>query len=314
VTFRYHAHGLRVDSDVALPLPPADPDDARGTDLVLRRRPDRPVPATDPAGDPIARVCDRNGVPFYSITGDGDGTRLRYPGMCEFVGDPGLRDVGVTLAPGRDPGVIPVLASGMLLALHLRLRGELVLHASAVGVGEAALAFVGASGMGKSTVATVLCTAGHPLLSDDVLRVLLRPDGVVAYPGSTETRLRDAARPLAAGLTGRPTADGRLAVAPGSLAGSPRPLAACVVPLPSRECDRVQVRRLSGARALMLLSRFPRIPGWVQPATLAREFEQLADLVTRVAVFEARIPWGPPFAPDLPADLLDRLGLDSVQR
>jgi hypothetical protein len=314
VTFRYHAHGLRVDSDIALPLPPADPNDARGNDLVLRRRPDRPVPTTDPSGDPIARVCDRNGTPFYSITGDDAGTRLRYPGMCEFAGGPGLRDVGVTLAPGRDPGVIPVLASGMLLALHLRLRGELVLHASAVGVGKAALAFVGASGMGKSTMATVMCGAGYPLLTDDVLRVQLRPDEVVVHTGSTETRLREAAQPLADGLASRRTADGRLAVAPGSFVGPPIPLAACVVPQPSRECDRVRIRRLSGARALLLLSRFPRIPGWVQPTALAREFEQLADLVTRVVVYEARIPWGPPFAPDLPADLLVRLGLDAVQR
>jgi hypothetical protein len=168
--------------------------------------------------------------------------------------------------------------------------------------------------MGKSTIATVLCGAGHPLLTDDVLRVQLRPDGVVAHAGSTETRLRDAAQPLAAGLPGRRTADGRLAVAPGNVAGSPRPLAACVVPRPSRECDRVEVRRLRGAHALMLLSRFPRILGWTQPATLAGEFEQLGDLVTRIAVFEARIPWGPPFAPDLPGELLDRLGLGPVQR
>jgi hypothetical protein len=92
------------------------------------------------------------------------------------------------------------------------------------------------------------------------------------------------------------------------------PLAACVVPLPSREHDRVQVRRVAGGRALMLLSRFPRILGWRQPTTLAREFEQLADLVGRVRVFEARIPWGPPFAPDLAADLLAGVGLDAVQR
>jgi hypothetical protein len=311
VSFRYHAHGLRVDSDTALPLPMATSGDGQRDDLVLRRRPDQAVPTTDPDGDPIARACDRDGTAFYSIAGDDNRTRLRYPGLCEFAGKAGMRDVGVTLAPGRDPGVIPVLASGMLLALHLRLRGELVLHASAVGVGEAALAFVGASGMGKSTMATVLCGAGHPLLTDDVLCVQLRPDRVMVHPGSTETRLRDPAQPLANGLPGRRTADGRLAVAPGSLAGRPLLLAACVVPLPSRECDRVQVRQLSGASALMLLSRFPRIPGWTQPATLAREFEQLADLVTRVAVFEARIPWGPPFARDLTSD---GFGLDAVQR
>jgi hypothetical protein len=314
VSLRYHAHGLRIDSDVALALPAAGADRTGPCDLVLRRSPDRPVPEGDPDGELIARATDRDGTAFYSVALDHRRTRLRYPRLCEFVGDTGLQEVSVALAPGRNPGLIPVLAGGMLVALHLRLRGDLVLHASAVRVGGAALAFVGASGMGKSTMATVLCAAGHPLLTDDVLRAQLTPDGVVVHPGSTETRLRDAARPLASGRPGRHTADGRLAVMPSSVADGPLPLAACVVPLPSREHDRVQVRRVAGGRALMLLSRFPRILGWRQPTTLAREFEQLADLVGRVRVFEARIPWGPPFAPDLAADLLAGVGLDAVQR
>lgn len=305
MTLRYRAHGLLVDSDVALALPGA-PFDLRTPDLVLRRAPDRDVPAGDPDGALLARVADRSGTAFYVIATDGVHTRLRYPDLCEFVGDAGMRAVRVALAPGRDPGVIPVLAGGLLLALHLRLRGDLVLHASAVRVGERAVAFAGASGMGKSTIATVLCAAGHPLLTDDVLRAELRADAVLVHPGSTETRLRDAARPLAAALpgAGRPTADGRLAVTPPGHTGPPVPLAACVVPQPSRELDRVAVRRLTGPRALMLLSRFPRILGWAQQTGAAREFDQLADLVARVGVFEARIPWGPPFAPDLAADLL----------
>ena len=310
----YHAHGLWIDSDVELPLPPADPRHTGASDLVLRRRTDRPVPDGDPEGELIARAAQRDGTAFYSVTVERGRTCLRYPGLCEFVGDTGMREVDVTLAPDRDPGVIPVLATGMLLALHLRLRGDLVLHASAVRVGETALAFVGASGMGKSTMATVLCAAGHALLTDDVLRAQLQPHGVVVHSGSTETRLRDAARPLAEGLPGRRTADGRLAVMAGSLAEGPLPLAACIVPRPSLEHDRVHVRRVGGARALMLLSRFPRIPGWRQACTLGREFEQLADLVAGVGVFEAHIPWGPPFPPDLPIDLLTGAGLDALQR
>lgn len=308
MTFRFRAHGLVIDSDVPLALP-SGPENGRA-DLVLRRGPDRPVPADDPDGALLARVADRDDTAFYVIATDGDRTVLRYPDLCEFVGDPALREVRVALAPGRDPGVIPVLAGGMLLALHLRLRGELVLHASAVRVGKRAVAFVGASGMGKSTIATVLCAAGHPLLTDDVLRAELGRDAVIVHPGSTETRLRDAARPLADAVAGpgRPTADGRLAVAPAVHTAGPVPLAACVVPQPSREHDRVQVRRLTGPRALMLLARFPRILGWTQPAALAREFDQLADLVARVAVVEARIPWGPPFAPGLAEDLLTAIG------
>ena len=312
MSFRYQAHGLLVDSDVELSLPPAVESGPPMTDLLLQRGPDGPVPVVDPDGEVIARAVDADGTAFYSVATSGMRTRVRYPDLCEFDGDAGLREVVATLAPGRDPGVIPVMAAGMLIALHLRLRGDLVLHASAVGVGEAALAFVGASGMGKSTMATVMCAVGHPLLTDDVLRAQPQAGAVLVYPGSTETRLRDEACSLAASVAGssRRTADGRLAVAPPVHIGGPLPLGACIVPLPDRQHDRVQVRRLAGARALMLLSRFPRIPGWAQPQILAREFEQLADLVARVPVFEARIPWGPPFSPDVPVDLLAGVGLD----
>ena len=313
---RYHAHGLLIASDVELALPRAADDDSRPVDLTLHRHDDRPVPATNPDGELVARVADRDGSPFYIITRTADTVTVRYPGLCEFVSDPLLRGAHVSLAPGQDPDVIPVLAGGLLLALHLRLRGELVLHASAVRVHDAALAFVGASGMGKSTMATLLCAAGHHLLTDDVLRVELYDEVAVARTGAVETRLREAARPLAASVvaTSRNTADGRLAVAPAVHDGAPLPLAACVVPLPSRDHDRVQLSHLTGTRALMMLSRFPRIPGWVEPVTQAREFEQLADLVRRVGVFEARIPWGPPFPPEIPGDLLAGVGLSAAQR
>jgi len=79
--------------------------------------------------------------------------------------------VTVHLHPGADLGLVTVLTAGALLAVHLRLRGELVLPASAVQLGGAALAFVRASGMGKSTLAALLCASGHGLVTDDVLRV-----------------------------------------------------------------------------------------------------------------------------------------------
>jgi hypothetical protein len=310
VTRRYHAHGLLVDSDVELPLTAACADRPGPPDLTLRRGADRPVPPGDPDGEPVARLADPAGRTFYSIATDGSRTVLRYPGLCEFVGDGGLRDVQVHLHPGREPGLIPVLAAGNLLAVHLRLRGELVLHASAVRIGSCAIAFVGGSGMGKSTMATLLCAGGHPLLTDDVLRTQLLLDTVLVHPGSTETRLRDAARPLAAALSGagRATADGRLAVRPTIHTGPPLRLAACVVPQPDRAQTGVTAHRLTGSRALLLLARFPRVLGWTEPLALARDFQLLADLVERVPVFCAQVPWGPPFPADLAAELLAALG------
>lgn len=80
-----------------------------------------------------------------------------------------------------------------------------------------------------------------------------------------------------------------------------------MVPLPHRRCDGVAVRRLAPPRALMRLLRFPRLVGWLDPESAAEEFQALADLVEQVPVFEASIPWGPPFRPGLADDLVAEL-------
>ncbi len=309
MTHRYRAHGLVVASDVDLPLAPTA-DDGSPADLSLAVGPPRPVPTGDPTGERLARLAEPTGRVLYTVGHDGDRTVVRYPGLCEFVGDARLRAVTVHVAPDADAGVVSVLAAGALLAMHLRLQERLVLHASAVRVDGRAVAFVGASGMGKSTMATLLCAEGRALLSDDVLHVDLDGPGAVVHAGSTETRLREAARPLAAAMamaTTRATADGRLAVHTAGHAGGPLPLWACLVPQPRRDRDEVELRRLTPPRALMLLARFPRLPGWVEPAGLARDFQLLADLVERVPVLEARVPWGPPFRAGIAASIVSGL-------
>ncbi|MGB3438075.1 MAG: hypothetical protein WBA97_04905 [Actinophytocola sp.] len=285
MTFTYHAYGLRITSDVPLPLPPGT-----GTpDLVLRRGPDREIPHERPPGERLAEVARPDHTIFYTLA-RGSSTVLRYPGLCDFTGDPKLERVTVHLHPGADEGLLPVLISGAVLAVHLMLHHALVLHASAVRTGGSAIAFVGSSGMGKSTLAAALCGLGCGLVSDDLLRV---DDGMV-HPGGTENRLRENARELATGETYE-TADGRLALRPRELVDAPLPLSACVVPRPSRDVTEVTLRRLGAAEALLRLSRYPRVLGWQDAASMAATFQGLGDLVERVPVFEATIPWGPPF-------------------
>jgi hypothetical protein len=55
------------------------------------------------------------------------------------------------------------------------------------------------------------------------------------------------------------------------------------------------------------LNEFPRIPGWIDTDVQDRQFNRFADLVERVPVYVATIPWGPPFRADTGAQLLDKL-------
>jgi hypothetical protein len=296
VTF-YRAHGLLIASDVPLPLPPASPGPA---DLTLTRAEDREIPSSRPPGDRLAEIGRPNRTLFYTLAKSESAVTLRYPGLCDFAGDRVFSRVTVHLHPSADEGLLPVLIAGALLAMHLMLHNRLVLHASAVQVDDRALAFVGKSGMGKSTLATALSLEGYPLLSDDLLRVDAE---LLVHPGATETRLRPAARSLA-GNAGHGTADGRLALRPALLADGPLPLAACVIPGPSRDVEDVTVRRLRPVEALLRLSSYPRVLGWTEPKTMARTFQALGDLVERIPVLEATIPWGPPFAPGVLTELV----------
>lgn len=307
MVYRYRAHGLTIAAEFDLALRPDVPNGDR-PDITVRWGRDRCVPPEDPRGTLLARLATPDGTLRYAL-GRGPGFAvLRFPGLCDFVGDPRMAAVTVHLHPGADPALVPVLAAGALLAVHLKLRRALVLHASAVRLGDAALAFVGASGMGKSTLAALVCAGGHDLLTDDVLRVETATGGAAAvHPGSIECRLRPAAGQLADGAPAgavRPTADGRLALRQPARTGEPLPLLACVVPLPHRRCDGVEVRRLPRSRALMRMLQFPRLLGWLDPESAAAEFQALADLVEQVPVFDASIPWGPPFRAGVADELL----------
>jgi hypothetical protein len=302
----YRAHGLLIASDVPLPLPVSDPG---VPDLTLYRAASRAVPHERPPGERLAETARPDMTLFYTLARSSS-VILRYPGLCDFVGDASFSTIAVHLHPGADEKLLPVLIAGALLATHLMLRHELVLHASAVSYGDVAVAFVGKSGMGKSTLATALCAAGHALVSDDLLRV--EPD-LTVHPGATETRLRPSARVLSNDQSYE-TADGRLATRPVAMVEDPLPLAACVIPGPSRAVSRVTTRVLRPVEALLRLSSYPRVLGWTDPTTMAAAFQGLADLVERVPVVEATIPWGLPFAPNVLPELMASVADDGVAR
>lgn len=62
-----------------------------------------------------------------------------------------------------------ILGQGMGILLHQ--MGYLVLHGSAVNMGNNAIAFIGSSGEGKSTIVAALSTKGYPVITDDILVV-----------------------------------------------------------------------------------------------------------------------------------------------
>jgi len=99
---------------------------------------------------------------------------------------PGI--VRMLLCDGRDLWYDPVgqtcdadldvFVGGTGLGILLQQRGWVVLHASAVRVGDAAVLFCGASGAGKSTLAAALSGRGFDLVADDFCGITIGADGV----------------------------------------------------------------------------------------------------------------------------------------
>ncbi len=82
---------------------------------------------------------------------------------------------------------------GPIMSFVLRLRGNVCLHASSVAIDGKAIAFVGHSTAGKSTLAAGMASAGASILADDITALTEDKDVVLVQPGYSRVRLRPTA-------------------------------------------------------------------------------------------------------------------------
>lgn len=74
---------------------------------------------------------------------------------------------------GLEEDFIRFFVFGLGIAILLHQRGMFLLHANAVYFENGGIAFLGPSGIGKSTTSLALNKKGYPLLSDDVLPIFI---------------------------------------------------------------------------------------------------------------------------------------------
>ncbi len=304
----YNCAGLRIGSAAAL----AAPLDAGEPDFVFIEGDLREAPDERPPGEIVAeRVVD--GVPRYTFARSGDVVVARFFGLADFDIDTARGCVVSHPRAGADRAIVPILFTGTIVAFLLSMGGSLVLHASAVEVDGQAVAFIGYSGQGKTTVATLFCAAGHPLVTDDVLPVAANDMGLVSCaPGGTQLRVRPKAESAIDHFTedvsrGR-TADGRHGVSPVPTRAAQLPLRAAIIPQPDRERPHCEAHRLPAIEAMLALTRFQRIEGWKSELELRSQFAMIARVAGSVPVLTMRVPWGPPFRAGLVGEILGALG------
>lgn len=173
-TQSYAAFGLTVAADIELPeLPRTEPPSPDRADVVVERGTvDRPRGADDES-----TVHCESADEYY----------LLYPAADVLVADG--RRIVVDPAEKTPHEVIRHLVIGPAFNHLLHQRDVFVLHASAVAVDGAAVAFVGESGQGKTTTAAAFLRDGHRVLSDDVAAITFPPDGPVVRSGYPSIKL-----------------------------------------------------------------------------------------------------------------------------
>ncbi|MBN1868028.1 hypothetical protein JW916_12140 [Candidatus Sumerlaeota bacterium] len=307
----YDLYGLRVCSEIALPAPRAQ-SDLPPYDLEFCQGEGPAIPDDAPSGRVLAEL-DLGGGRGYTLTDGGNDYALRFHGIGDFRIDPDLRTIHVCLLDGIGPEVAALFLVGNVVACVLTLAGESVLHASAVETNGAALAIAGGSGMGKSSLAALLCAQGARFVTDDLLR--LQPDGKGwrCFPGTGQLRLRKDAASLAEGFPASrlsTTPDDRVAVRMPDNPSMPL-LRAIVVPHRTRDGDMVKMERLARSEALFHLMAYPRIRELPRNEPFQRRIDFLGRVATSVPVFKAHIPWGLPPPVDLVSSLMRGAGIEA---
>ena len=177
MTYRYVIYGIRLRSDVELCFAQGDPAGEPDVDLLS-------------ASDDFFREKSRDAVlkpaayrQYEYALLDNDQIYLRWDGLCEFIVDGDGRRIWFGWLGTDSRESLQVYLLGRALSFALVKQGFEPIHSSTVVLDGAALAFIGESGFGKSSLAATFVGDGYRLLTDDLLLVSDSSGRFEAQPG-----------------------------------------------------------------------------------------------------------------------------------
>ena len=279
----YRLYGLNIESELELWAPSVE---GRGEpDVRMRLGERREVPNLDPPGVLLGQLSFQ-GAKGYAVSRSEADYHIRFFGNCDIVINPGLDRAIFHLAPDADERLASLYATSNVLSVLLVLRGQHVLHASAVCLDGEIFAFSGPSGSGKSTTAAALHRRGASVVTDDALRYTLTDDEVECALGCTELRLRENA--VAAASADQTelveSVDQRLGVRAPWWEPSSYSLSAVICPEFTEE-GPLALAPLQGRGALIALIASNRISCWNDANLMQQQFSATASLARRVPVY-----------------------------
>ena len=293
MTYAYGAGGLTLVADRGLhglpPVPPAGP----AIRVHVGATPAWAVSAVPYYASP--NVDDR-GVPSLQVARAPEGYAFAFVDGASFWIDLAGATIWMTFTTTIEDAC--TYLAGPVLSFAFRLRREFSLHASAVAVGDRAVAFAGPHGAGKSTTVAALGRRGFPVLTDDILRLTPSETGWDAHSFGGLLRLWPDGETIVFGTSGRlerltPLWDKRaLVIGPGGVPAAPPslPLAGIAFLVPDEWGTTVAMRPLGAADALVRLAANSSA-GYLLDADGRRsEFAQIASIAASVACVDIARP------------------------
>lgn len=253
---------------------------------------------------------------FFRLDG---GYLLRFPDYADFrVSYDGL-EVTCTATPHVGPATLSHLYLNQVVPLALSQQGRLVFHASAVDLDGRAVAFLGHSGRGKSTLAASFGTNGVGFLTDDVL--LLRQDKTDTCPrvvpslasvrlwrDSTEAIIPDS---VSADPRVQFTTKDRFACGPDLLFNGCERKLRCAYILGETDTAVVTISPMSKAEALDAWLKHSFALDREDVSATARLFDRVAELTRTVPIFHLNYPRRFEYLDEVRAAILSDVRLQS---
>jgi len=223
------------------------------------------------------------------------GYLLRFHDQADFTVSLTGDSITCHGVPDTDEATLQHLLQNQVLPLAMSRKGRLVLHASAVVVEGRALAFLGVSGRGKSTLAAAFAAQGCPFLTDDGLLLEPAHGQEQVMPGRPSLRLREDIR-TALGACRQssataPNANKLLLLADASLPHAPE---ACTLAafyfLGDSVVDGVSIVPLAGREVLLGLMQHCFLLDSDARDLLHKTFTRFGDMVHRIPAFRLEYP------------------------
>jgi hypothetical protein len=179
----YKIYGISLCSEIELSFPDSEPMQSADVSL-LAVSPDFFQEATR------FTVVKPNPTGWYKYAQlDNGQSYLRWDDLFEFLIDADGRRIWCGWLGAASLESLQVYLLGHALSFALVKQGYEPLHATSVVIDGQAIAFLGSSGFGKSSLAAAFLADGHRLLTDDML-LLKRTDGPYqAHPGPRRIKL-----------------------------------------------------------------------------------------------------------------------------